>query len=66
VTSAIMRNTAMAVAGQEEHLVFKGACVEAIGVVEDDGLSFPPIRTVSHRGYAQTNGTSVPEVHARP
>jgi hypothetical protein len=32
-----------ALAGQEEHLIFKGVRVEAIRVVKDNGLPFPPI-----------------------
>ncbi len=40
---AIKGNAAIAVAGQEEHLVFKGVAIEAVGMVEDDGVSLPPI-----------------------
>ena len=40
---AISSDTAVALAGQEEHLIFKGVRVEAIRVVKDNGLPFPPI-----------------------
>jgi hypothetical protein len=46
VTSAIVRNTAISSAREEEHLVLKGVSVQAVGVVEDDGLPLPPILEV--------------------
>jgi hypothetical protein len=40
---AISSDTAVALASQEEHLIFKGVRVEAIRVVKDNGLPLPPI-----------------------
>jgi hypothetical protein len=40
---AISSDTAVALAGQEKHLILKGVRVEAIRVVKDNGLPFPPI-----------------------
>jgi hypothetical protein len=42
VPTAIMRDAAEALTGQEEHLIFKGVGVEAIGVIENNGLTFTP------------------------
>jgi hypothetical protein len=38
-----MSDTAIALVGQEEHLIFKSVRVEAIRMVKNDGLPFPPI-----------------------
>ena len=38
---AISGDTPVALAGQEEHLIFKGVRVEAIRVVKDNGCPFP-------------------------
>src|SRR5260370_39189099 len=43
MTSTIMSDTAVALARQEEHLVFKSVAVQRIRMVKNDGLSFPPI-----------------------
>ena len=38
-----MSDTAVALARQEEHLVFKSVAVQRIRIVKNDGFSFPPI-----------------------
>jgi hypothetical protein len=46
MTSAIMSDTAVALARQKEHLIFKSVAVQRIGMVKNDGLSFSPILKV--------------------
>jgi hypothetical protein len=38
MTPAVSSDTAIALVGQKEHLIFKGVRVEAIGVIKNDGL----------------------------
>ncbi|MEI9894641.1 MAG: hypothetical protein WDN28_12325 [Chthoniobacter sp.] len=43
MTSAIVSDTAIALARQEEHLIFERVAVQRIRMVENDGLPFSPI-----------------------
>jgi len=51
-----MSNTAIATVGQEEHLIFKSVRVEAIRVIEDNGLPFPPIFKIEFRAVFGFDG----------
>ena len=53
---AISSDTAVALAGQEEHLIFKGVRVDAIRVVKDNGLPFPPILKIEFRAGLRSDG----------
>jgi hypothetical protein len=59
MTSSIMGDTAIAVAGQEEHLVFKGIRVETIRVIEDNGLSRPPILKIELGAVLRGDGAHI-------
>ena len=56
MTSAIMRDATVASAGQKEHLIFKRVRVQAIGVVEDNGLPCPPIFKIEFCAVSRGNG----------
>jgi hypothetical protein len=56
MTSAIMRDATVASAGQKEHLIFKRVRVQAIGVVEYNGLPFPPIFKIEFGAVSRGNG----------
>jgi hypothetical protein len=49
MTPAVMSDTAVALVGQKEHLIFKGVRVEAIGVIENDRLPRSPIFEIDKR-----------------
>src|ERR1039458_1073584 len=46
VTTAVMRNGAMGMRRQEDHLIFPGICAERPTMTEDHGLSRAPILVV--------------------
>ena len=62
MSPAIMSDTAIATAGQEEHLIFKGVGVEAIRVIKDNGLPFPPIFKIEFRAVFGLDGAHSPRV----
>ena len=62
MSPAIMSNTAIATVGQEEHLIFKGVGVEAIRVIKDNGLPFPPIFKIEFRAVFGFDSTHSPRV----
>jgi hypothetical protein len=52
----------IAAVGQEEHLIFKGVRVEAIRVIKDNGLPFPPIFKIEFRAVFGFDGAHSPRV----
>ena len=44
---AVVRDAAIAVAGEEHHLVFEGIGAEGPAVAEDDRLTFAPVLVVN-------------------
>ena len=62
MSPAIMSHTAIATVGQEEHLIFKGVGVEAIRVIKDNGLPFPPIFKIEFRAVFGLDGAHSPRV----
>jgi hypothetical protein len=46
MTAAVMRDDAVSILGQEEHLILEGIGTERPAVTEDDRLALPPILVV--------------------